>query len=218
MTLTLKGPVGEKPSSVIASGSIMVLQYLLVLTVIISRFQAQAQGQVDGGTGPLDCVRIRSASLKRLIFGTGYFLDQGRYVGIFNLATTPYNSAFRIELIPGRSDPVYHIRMINTREYVYGGEISKTTHVNRMPVFSYIIRNETHPDSAEWVFEKAFQGDKWLGGWLIKNLYYQNYMIASASSSEPPPEAYGATFKTVKLDRQYQQKPKDDLMFFFEEC
>lgn len=197
----------------------MVFQYLCAIAAIISYFQTNGS-IVDSGSGPLDCVRIRSASISTLVYGTGY-LYQGkkRYMGVYDHYSVPHNSAYRIERIPEFTEPLYNIRMINTREYVYGGDISTATHVNRVPVFTNAYqKNKTYPDSSVWLFEKAHHDNKWLGGWFIKNVYYNNYMVASSSDSQPPSEAADASFHALKLDRTYQPRVRDDLMFFFEEC
>lgn len=201
----------------------MAIQYLLAVFAILSLVgDCQKIIKPSIGTTPLDCVRIRSANMQRLLFGTGFLYNEnrGRYIGVYNHHTVPHNSAFRIEKIPDFKEPLYLIRLINVQEFVFGGWTNTVTHYNRRPVFSYVYDyNGTQGDVDIWMFEKVIKNGKVLGSWYIRNAHYGEYMIASTKSSEPPPNAGpAAQFHTVKLDRTPQPDLTIEHQFFFEDC
>lgn len=177
--------------------------------------------RVNVGSGVLDCVRFRSVSQRKHVFGTGYFhnMDFYRVLAVFESNIVPRNSAFRIERIREYEEPLYFIKLISSREYVFGGDMSTSGDTYRLPVFSYHHRvNTTRKDDGIWGFEKAYVNRVWRGAWYIKNVYYDNYMIASTVHADPPPMAANARFKTLKLDRRRHIPLTTDHMFYIEEC
>lgn len=172
--------------------------------------------RVDVGSPAEDCVRFRSVSLRRLVFGTGYFHNQDyyRFLGVWKEHGTAHYSALKLEKIREFTEPLYYIKMINPREYVFGGTMNTATHEDRVPVFSYHHSpNTTRKDDGVWGFEKSKHRT---GAWYIKNVYYNQYLIASEKKSEPP--AGSTSFWAIKLDRRYQEILTDDHEFYIEGC
>lgn len=177
--------------------------------------------RVNVGSGVLDCVRFRSVYQRKHVFGTGYFhnMDFYRILAVFHSNRVPRNSAFRIERIREFEEPLYYIKLISSREYVFGGDMSTARDNLRLPVFSYHHQvNTTRADDGIWGFEKAYVNRVWRGAWYIKNIYYDNYLIASTVHADPPPMATNARFKTLKLDRRRQVPLTNAHMFYIEDC
>uniref|UniRef100_A0A023EJK0 Putative secreted protein n=1 Tax=Aedes albopictus TaxID=7160 RepID=A0A023EJK0_AEDAL len=199
----------------------MATQYLLAVFTLLGLVAANdyfVYVEPSIYTTPLDCVRIRSANMQRLIYGTGYLYNtnRGRYIGVYNHHTIPHNSAFRVERIKEFKESLYYIRMINTQEFLFGGWTNTATHPDRRPVFSYVYSfNRTQGDVDVWMFEKVIKNDKFLGSWYIRNAYYGEYMIASKEHAQPPTQAGpAAQFYTIKLDRRPQPDLTIEHQFF----
>lgn len=194
--------------------------YILVATILIALSDIRSD-RVNVGSGVLDCVRFRSVFQRKHVFGTGYFHNMLYYriLAVYESTTVPRNSAFRIERITEYEEPLYFIKLISSREYVFGGYMSTSPDTSRLPVFSYHHKvNATRSDDGVWAFEKVYVNRVWQGAWYIKNVYYDYYMIASTEHANPPPMAMNARFKTLKLDRRQQVPLTSEHMFFIEEC
>uniref|UniRef100_A0A1Q3G023 Putative conserved secreted protein n=2 Tax=Culex tarsalis TaxID=7177 RepID=A0A1Q3G023_CULTA len=193
-------------------GCVKLLALLLVLNHVLCRF-------VDVGSPVLDCVRIRNDKSRKLVFGTGYFHtdDNQRYVGVWDLKGTPYNSAFKIERITKYPEPLYFIKMINTQEYLMGGSFL-TTSKTRIPILTYHKYVNTSRDhDGVFGFEKAKdERGAYNNAYYIKNVHYDYYVIGSKFQSDPPKG--GTNFRLLQMDRKYQPTLTREHQFWIEQC